>query len=48
MSAKVITIPAKAVICQVQLANMVPKLCASVGQMFTEANQEEAGSCILE
>ena len=41
VSVKKITIPAKAVISQVQLANMVSKLCAPVGQMSTEANQEE-------
>ena len=33
--------------CQVQLANMAPKLYAPVGQMSTEANEEENGSLIL-
>ena len=31
-----------------QVASMVPKIYASVGQMSTEANQEEVGSWILE
>ena len=35
------TIPAKAAICQVQVTNMVPKFYVLVGQMSTEANQEE-------
>ena len=48
VSAKKIMILAKAVIFQVQLADMVPKLCIPVGQMSTEANQEEDGSQILE
>ena len=42
------TIPAKAVIYQVQLANIIPKLYAPVGCMSTEANQEEDGSWILQ
>ena len=42
------TIPAKAAISQVHLANMVPKLCSPVWQMSTKANQEEDGSCKLE
>ena len=44
VSGKKIPIPAKAVICQVQLANMVPKLYSPVRQMSTEASQEEDGS----
>ena len=46
VSAKKITIAAKAVICLVQLADMVPKLCFS-DHMSTEANQEEDESWIL-
>ena len=45
--AKKITIPAKAVICEVQIAKTVSKLYAPVEQMFTEGNQED-GSWILE
>ena len=37
----------RAVTCQVQLGNMVPKLYARVGQMSTETNQEEDGFWIL-
>ena len=48
VSAKKITIPAKAVIFQMQLANRVPKLYAEVEQMSTEAKQEEDKSWILE
>ena len=40
-SNKKITIPAKAAICQEQLANMLPKLYAMEGHMSIEANQEE-------
>ena len=43
-----ITIPDKSFICQVQLANMVSKLCPSLEQMSNEANEEEDGSWILE
>ena len=48
VSAKKITITTKAVICQAQLANMIPKLYALLGQMSTEANQEDDGSWILQ
>ena len=46
--AKKITIPTKAVICQVQLANMVPKVHAPIGQVSSKSNQEDDGSWILE
>ena len=48
ISAKKTTIPVKAVICQVHLANMVAKLHALVGKLFTKAGQEDDGSWILE
>ena len=43
-----ITIPPKAVICQMQLPNMGPKLHAPLGQVSATSNQEENGSWVLE
>ena len=48
VSAKKITVPGRAVIHQIQLATMVPTFYALVGQMSTEAKQEEDGSWIVE
>ena len=47
ISAKRITVPAKAIITQVELANMVPKLHAPVGQVYVKPHKEKNGSWIL-
>ena len=46
ISAKKITILARAVVCQVQLVNMVPRLLATEGQMSSHPRKEKIGpSC---